>query len=207
MWLAIYTFMFHGDGARCRTIADEMLELSRRHALKQILAIAQICSGWARVDIGETGSGLKLLEQGLEDYRSLGQRGCLPHLLCVCADARIRAGDHARALELLGEALEISEQTKQGFFRPEMLRLHADVALGRTDASAARSHLEAAMALAREQSAAALERCLLARAASGKNGELPKARELLRAGYGAFSEGHETRDLRAGRQLLEELSR
>jgi hypothetical protein len=113
MWLAIYPFMFRGDGARCRTIADEMLELSRRHALKQILAVAQICSGWARVDIGETGSGLKLLEQGLEDYRSLGQRGWLPHLLCVCADARIHAGDHARALEPLGEALEISEQTKR----------------------------------------------------------------------------------------------
>ncbi|MDP2702628.1 MAG: hypothetical protein Q8P98_11220, partial [Candidatus Rokubacteria bacterium] len=179
--------------------------------LKRLLGAAQICSGWARVDIGETGSGLKLLEQGLEDLRSLGQRGWLPHLLCVCADARIHAGDHARALELLYEALEISELTKQGFFRPEMLRLQADVALalGRTDAPAARSQLEAAMALAREQSAVALEwraACSLARLLE-KNGELPKARELLQTGYDAFSEGHETRDLRAGRQLLEELSR
>ena len=172
MWFAIYTFMFRGDGARCRTIADEMLELSRRHALKQTLAIAQICSGWARVDSGETGSGLKLLEQGLEDYRSLGQRGWLPHLLCVCADAHIRAADNARAFELLAEALDISEQTKQGFFRPEMLRLQADtaLALGRMDAAGralpARSGDGAgARAIGR---GARIPRCLLARAASGQ---------------------------------------
>ena len=210
MWFASYTFMFRGDAARCRTIADEMLELSRRHAFKQTLALAPICSGWARVDLGETGSGLKLLEQGLEDYRSLGQRGWLPHLLCVCADAHIRAGDNARAFELLAEALDISEQTKQGFAVPRCCacRPTSALALGRTDAAAARSQLEAAMALAREQSAVALEfraACSLARLLE-KNGELPKARELLQAGYGAFSEGHETRDLRAGRELLEELS-
>ena len=52
-----------------------------------------------------------------------------------------------------------------------------------------------------------MARCLLARAAAEKNGELPKARELPQAGYGVFSEGLGTRDLRAGRQLLEELSR
>jgi predicted ATPase len=211
MWLASYTFMFRGDAARCRTIADEMLDLSRRHALKQTLAIAPICSGWARIDLGETSSGLKLLEQGLEDFRSLGARGFFPHLLCVCADAHIRAGDNARAFDLLAEALNLSEQTKQGICRPEMLRLQADVGLvlGRTDAAAARSQLEAAMALAREQSAVALEwraACSLARLLE-KNGEPSKAHELLQAGYAAFSEGHETRDLRAGRQLLEELSR
>ena len=209
--LASDTFLCRGDGARCRTIADEMLELSRRHAFKQTLAAAHILSGWARVDSGETGSGLKRLEQGLEDYRSVGSRVWLASQLCACADAYIRAGDPARALELLGEALEVSEQTKQSFFRPEVLRLQADtaLALGRTDAPAARAQLEAAIALAREQSAVALEfraACSLARLLE-KNGERPKARELVEARYAAFSEGHETRDLRAGRQLLDELSR
>lgn len=135
----------------------------------------------------------------------------MPQLLCVCADAQFRAASNARAFELLTEALNMSEQTKQGFFRPEMLRLQAEVALalGRMDALAARTQLEAAMALAREQAAMALEwraACSLARLLE-KNGELPKARELLQAGYGAFSEGLDTRDLVAGKQLLEELTR
>ncbi|MSQ88874.1 MAG: hypothetical protein EXR32_06310 [Betaproteobacteria bacterium] len=72
-----------------------------------------------------------------------------------------------------------------------------------------RSQLEAAMALAREQAAVALEwraACSLARLLK-KNGERPKARELLQAGYGAFSEGLDTRDLRTRKELLEELSR
>jgi predicted ATPase len=211
MWNTSFTFIHRGDGARCRTIADEMLELSRRHAFKQTLAVAAIFSGWARVDGGETGSGLKLLEQGLGDFRSVPLRGWLPIHLCVCADACVRAGDRMRALELLGEALEVSEQTKAGTFRPELLRLQADtaLALGRIDAAAARVQLEAAIALAREQSAVSLEfraACSLARLLD-KLGERPKARELVEAGYAAFSEGHETRDLREGRRLLDELSR
>jgi hypothetical protein len=105
----------------------------------------------------------------------------------------------------------VSEQTKQGLFRPEMLRLQADTALllGQMDEPAARSQLEAAMALAREQSALALEfraACSFARLLE-KHGERPKARELLAARYAAFSEGHDTHDLRSGRELLKQLSR
>jgi predicted ATPase len=77
------------------------------------------------------------------------------------------------------------------------------------DALAARSQLEEATALAREQSAVALEFravCSLARLLQ-KHGERRKALELVQAAYDAFSEGHQTRDLREGRQLLEELSR
>jgi predicted ATPase len=208
---ATWVLAFRGDGSRCRTVADEALELSRLHRFEQMLAWAQIGSGWARVEMGEASGGLKLLEQGLDDCRSLGQRGWLPLLICISADARIRAGDPARALELLGEALEMSEQTKQGLFRPEMLRLQADTALllGRTDAASARVQLEAALALAREQSALSLEfraTCSLARLLANV-GERTKARELVQAGYAAFSEGHETRDLREGKQLLDELSR
>ena len=141
MWFASYTFMLRGDVARCRSIAGEMIELSRHHAFAQHLAVARICSGWAHVDMGETAFGLKQLEQGLENHRSLSMRGWVPSHLCVCADACLRAGEYARALELLGEALEICGQTKQGLFRPEMLRLQAvtTLMLGRADAPAARA--------------------------------------------------------------------
>jgi hypothetical protein len=92
-----------------------------------------------------------------------------------------------------------------------MLRLQADssVALGQMEAPAARAQLEAAIALAREQSAASLEFraiCSLARLLE-KNGERPKARELVLAGYALFNEGYDTRDLREGKLLLEKLSR
>ncbi len=208
---AAWVFAFRDESARCLEIADEILELSRRHEFKQMLAWASIISGWARVDLGETDSGLALLEQGLDGCRSLAALGWLPLLICISADARIRAGDHVRALELLAETLEVSEQTKQGLFRPEMLRLQADssLVLGRMDVPASRSQLEAALALAREQSCVSLElraACSLARLLE-KTGERTKARELVHSAYGAFSEGHETRDLREGKRLLDELSR
>ncbi len=210
MWFASYAFMFRCDAERCRSVAEEMHQLAQHHAFDQMIALASISSGWASIDLRETGSGLKRLEQALADYRSLGQRGWLPHMLCVCADARIRAADPARALALLEEALEMSEQTKQGILRPEMLRLQAITALslGRVDAAAARTGLEAAIALAHEQSATALEFravCSLARLLQGI-GERPRARDLVRPAYDAFSEGHDTRDLREGRDLLDELS-
>ncbi len=208
--LAAWALLFRNDAARCRVVADDIIDLSRRHRFKQMLGWASISSGWARVELGETDGGLQLIEQGLADSRGLGQLGFLALLLLISADARTRAGDPAQALELLAEALDTSEQTKQGFFQPEMLRLHAVTALqlGRTDVTSTRARLEAAIALAREQSALSLElraACSLARL-HAKSGERTQAREMLQAVYGAFSEGHETRDLREARQLLEELS-
>ena len=211
MWMAGYTLLYCGDHARCRSVADELDELSRRHGFRQTIGFGTMISGSARVATGETAYGLKLLDDGLEEYRSLGQRGWLPHLLCIVAEARARVGDSAKALELVCQALELSAQTKQGFFRPDMLRLQTELALvlGQIDVRTARSQLDAAIALAREQSALALEwraACSLAQLLAD-NGELPEARELLSGRYAAFTEGFDSPDLRKGRRLLEELSR
>ena len=113
-------------------------------------------------------------------------------------------------LELVRQGLELSARTKQGFFRPDMLRVEAEIALGlgQIDLRTARARLESAIALAREQSALALEwraACSLAQLLAD-NGELPEARQLLGGRYAAFSEGFDTRDLQAGKRLLVQLA-
>lgn len=210
-WSAAAVFLFRGDYAPCRAIADETIELSRRHGFRQHEGYGLVISGAVRVEAGETAFGLKMLDEGIEICRGLAQRGFVPHFLHMAAVSRARVGDSTKALELASQALEMSAETKQGYFRPDMLRLQAELALGlgQMDVRAARAQLEAAIELAREQSALALEwraACALAPLLAD-NGELAKARELLQARYGAFSEGLDTRDLRTGKELLDELSR
>lgn len=209
-WMASYTLLCRGDHARSGAVADELVELSRRHGFKQTIGTGIMLSGVARFEAGETAYGLKLLDEGLEECHNLGQRGWLPHMLCLAAEARAAVGDSAKALELVRQALELSSETKQGFFRPDMLRVQAEIALGlgQVDVRTARAQLESAIALAREQSALALEwraACALARVLA-ENGEHSQALELLNGRYAAFSEGFDTRDLQAGKRLLVQLS-
>jgi predicted ATPase len=84
MYLASQAFAFRGDGPRCRTIADEMLELSRRHAFEQMLPVASAFSGWACVDLGETSSGLNCWIRGWSDTAaSLCAAGCRACSACA----------------------------------------------------------------------------------------------------------------------------
>lgn len=209
-WFASDAFLWIGDFARCRSVADELIETSRRYGFKQTELRGLFSSGAARVEQGETKWGLQMLEQALADFRPLNLRGWLPYGLLFVARARARAGDGPRALELVSEALALSEETKAAYFRPEMLRLQAEVALGlgQIDCAEAMARYRSAIDLARTQSALSLQ----LRAASSlarlvaQDGDPEEAFRILQACYGKFTEGFDTIDVSAGREFLGELS-
>ena len=209
-WMASYTLMCRGDYARCVAIAEELVELSRRHHFRQTIGQGLMLCGIAHFENDDRAYGLKLLDEGLEECRKLGQRAYLPPLLCLAAEKQAAVGDNAKALALIQEALEMSSQTNQGLFLSEMLRVRTEIAFANNqmDVHTVCRQLESAIALAREQFAVALEWravCSLARVLAD-NGENLRALELLNNGYAAFSEGFDTRDLLAGRQLIARLS-
>ena len=206
---AAYTHQFRGDPIACRAVADEMIELSRRYGIKQMLGTGAVLAGWARMDAGETELGLRLMEQGLADLKASGTRAWLPYYMFLLAEAKARIGDIAQALEAANKALEVAEQTGQGFFKPELLRTQAEYLYGmkQIDAPGARSRFEGAIALAREQSAKSLEFravCSLARVLAN-SADAAWGRQMLEENLRSFTEGLSTRDLAAGRQLLESL--
>jgi predicted ATPase len=89
----------------------------------------------------------------------------------------------------------------------ELLRIKSQVLVARHDYGSAMNCLTEALAVARAQSALALElrsTMALARLLS-ENGQRDQARDTLALVYGRFREGFETADLTAARALLQEL--
>jgi class 3 adenylate cyclase/tetratricopeptide (TPR) repeat protein len=110
---------------------------------------------------------------------------------------------------LLADALGIVEQTNERYWEADLRRLEGLLALPADDDDGAEGCFETALAVAREQGAKIFE--LRAAVALGRlrqrRGRLDEARALLRPLYDGFTEGRETPDLRAARELLTELER
>jgi adenylate cyclase len=126
------------------------------------------------------------------------------------ADAYARAGDVETGLALVAQAQAELARTGARFMSSELRRLEGELLLKLDGSrpSEAEASFAQAIALARTQEAKSLElgatvslsRLLLE---DGRGGE---AQDILTAVYASFSEGFETPDLRAARELLQELS-
>ena len=209
-WWATQAAYGMRDYALARERAEGLLRISDRHNFRQWYGFGKVISGACRALAGETEFGLKLIEEGLGANRQFGHVGYTPILLAMSAPAQLQTGNLGRALELLTEAIDVSGKTGAGVLRPEIDRLHAEVLLvaRQIDAPQAIVRIEAAAALARQQGALALEwrtSMSLARLYSGL-GRHDQARDLLRTGYAAFTEGFTLPDLIEGKQLLDSLT-
>ncbi len=190
-----------------RDRADALLTVSERHNFRQWIGMSMIIAGACRVHAGEIEFGLKLAEEGLGKQRQFGLVSMQSYLEVITAMVHSQAGNSARALELLVQALAVHVKTGAGFMHPETLRLHAEtlLATGQIDVPQAIARIEAAVVLARQQGALALEwRSIssLARLHASTGGH-DLARSLLTAQFSASLEGFESPDLVEGKQLLE----
>jgi class 3 adenylate cyclase/predicted ATPase len=209
MWNAI---VLHGARrfAATQVAAEQMIAIAEKHGFRQWLGIGLVLSGASRTAQGETDLGLKLIEEGLKTHRTAGQVGLFPLLGSVAAEAQLLVGNDASALELLAEAVEVSEKTLVGWHRPEIQRLQAEAMLhsGQVGREEAIVRVEDAVRLAKKQGAVALEwraTMSLARLLE-KNGQPGRARKCLSRVCGAASEGLDSLELDESRSLLATLS-
>ena len=100
------------------------------------------------------------------------------------------------------------ETTKEKWCEAEIYRIAGDIALKspEPDTAKAQAYFERAVAVARQQQAKSWE--LLAAMSMARlwrdQGKPQQARDLLAPVYGWFTEGHNTRDLKEAKALLEE---
>ena len=189
-----------------RERAEALLLVSEKHSFRQWMGLSMIINGACRVHAGATEFGLKLVEEGLDKQRLFGQVTQQSYLDAIAATVHLQVGDSARALELLAQAVAVHAKTGAGVMHPETLRLHAEAlfAAGQIDMAQAVAGIEAAVGLARQQGAIALEWRAISSLARlhAITGRDDKARELLRSYFLAPAEGFESPDLREGIQLL-----
>ena len=126
--------------------------------------------------------------------------------LCVLAATAHEAGVPAEGRRALAS---IGETNRGAFLAPEIRRLEGELLLQETasNADAAEAHFRAAIDIARTRAEKSLElraAMSLARLLASR-GRRDEARRHLAEIYGWFTEGFDTRDLRAAKALLTEL--
>jgi hypothetical protein len=157
---------------------------------------------------GATGPGLSALAGEMARLQTGGVRARRVFHMSLLAEAYGKAGEPDRGLEVLADALKAVEAGAERFYESALHRLRGELLLavdpGALDAEAC---FRRALAAARAIGARSLElraATSLARWLSGR-GAPAEAHTVLAPVLGAFTEGHDTRDLRTAGALLAEI--
>jgi len=167
-------------------------------------ALGQFLVGAANVGLGKTDEGLAQLDSALETYQGLRAPPIFyPFLQLVQASAYAQAGRAAAAMKILDEATATPGYANFPQFalvRGALLMASPDDAAAATAATHFRRAYEASVAIGalmtQLQASAALRRAGLA-------GGTDEGLAELRSTYDSFTEGFDTPDLVAARELLQ----
>ncbi len=197
-----------GEPQEALELAERCFVLCQEHGVLQERAWAGIFRSVALVGTGRVEEGIAGLREAVAVARGLRQDS--PGLRMMLADGLRRAGRREEALAAVGEALVAIESTGERFWEAETYRVKGELLLAGGDPSAVEEAdlcFRHALEIARRQDARSLE----LRAAMSlsrlwlRQGRREEARQTLEERYRWFTEGFDTRDLRAAQALLAEL--
>ncbi len=196
-----------GEPQEALELAERCFALCQEHGVSQERGWASALRSLALLGTGCVDEGLAGLREAVAHLRGLQQDS--PGLTTALADGLRRAGQREEALAAVEEALAAVERTGERFWEAEVHRLKGELLLaaGEPSASQAEACFRHALAIAGRQQARSLE----LRAAMSlsrlmlQRGQREGARQTLEDRYGWFTEGRETRDLRAAAALLAEV--
>jgi predicted ATPase len=153
------------------------------------------------------------MERGLEAWRGAGARIGEPYFLALLSETCLRAGRMDAAGERLAEARARVEKSGERWWEAELHRLEGEILLAAADGrrdpnrgNRAEACFRSALEVARRQQARSLE-LRAALSLSRLRSRSDEARRLLGEVLEAFTEGHDTADLRAANELMAQLSR
>ena len=208
--LGAYAFDYRSEPERLFERINEVNALEGEHSvpfMNQVM-VPQV-EGLARLRSGQCAEASARLGKGLENWKARGGHSRVPYLKAALAEATALQGDINAALDLIGECLEQIErpgwQERSHF--AEVLRLKGWMLMRLGRGVEAEASLRAAIDWARQQQAKSWELrasttlATLLMADDQREGAL----QVLAPIYNWFTEGLETRDLMAARELLHSL--
>jgi class 3 adenylate cyclase/predicted ATPase len=192
-----------------RSYANTVISICTEHDFPFWAAGGRILDGWAIACQGKVDEGIEKLDEGLAAWRKTGARLWLPIFLALKAEAHTKVGRSDIALNIIEEALAISDETGERWAVAEVLRIKASLlqASGRATADEIENLLIKSLETARRQQALSWQlrtACDLVRLRQGQ-GRGDQALTLLQSIYDQFTEGFSTADLIHARALLEGL--
>jgi tetratricopeptide (TPR) repeat protein len=196
-----------GDLASAERYIALLAEETARQFLDVWKAYAECYAGELVARRGRPLVGAAQMEKALSDLERSGFLQYQAGFVGSCAAALIEGGSPERAETMLSHALARGDQTGDAWYRPELLRLQADILLSRSGTAAALELHREALNLARSQGARALElRAAMSLAhALRAHGQPEAAIRELRAVV-STADDDAVADVLAARSLLEEIA-
>ena len=150
-WIRLWA----GDYLQAEALADEVIRRSREHGFFWVtLGMAARGRALAERDLAE--EGLEQIREGLSAFLLPGARLSQTLQRAFEAEALLRLGRPADALQAARDGLAAAAETGEGFWTPELRRLEGEGLLGLGD-DGAEVAFRRALESARRQSAPALE--------------------------------------------------
>lgn len=190
--------------------AEVLMGVAEEYEFDLWKAVGSCLLGAVQVGMGRVEQGFKHLRWGMETYQGLKTPPIFWTLLIFNqAEACLRAGEPAKGLALLVEAMQIEGENEQGALAAEFCRLRGDLlcAISAENAAEAESWFERALQIARAQKARMLAlraAVRLARLWRGQ-GNTTRGRQLLGEVYQEMTEGFALVDMQEARAILEDV--
>ncbi|MGE8367918.1 adenylate/guanylate cyclase domain-containing protein [Cupriavidus sp.] len=209
-------FVFAAEVHQCRRevqltreYAEAAIAISGEEGFPIYLAWGTALQGWALTEQGRLEEGIAEIRQGLAAYEATGAALGKPNFLALLAEALGRAGDFQAGLDVLAEALALTEDTGERLDEATLHRVKGELILqcrtltGHDEAEAC---FHKAIAVARHQGSRSLElQAALSLARLWRTqGKMSAARQALAPIHGSFSEGFDTADWQQAKALLDD---
>ncbi|HEX6974911.1 MAG TPA: AAA family ATPase, partial [Vicinamibacterales bacterium] len=138
--------------------AEEAMLVSDGHGFALYRAMAQIIGGWALIGRTTDDRAANEIREGLSAWHNTGARLMRPHFVALLVEA-LPEGPGDAGIELLDEALALSESTGECYYQAELYRLKGERLARRhpRDFAAAVECFEQSLAVARQQGGVSLE--------------------------------------------------
>jgi adenylate cyclase len=189
--------------------AEPALHISNEKGYPFSRFMAAIALGWSMTEQGEIAEGSALAHQGMSAAEDAGQRLHYSQYAAMLAESCLVAARPVEAIDILDQAIAAFHRYRDLICAPDLWRLKGEAMLALNAADdKVESCYQDALSLAQELGAKTSE----LRAATGlarlrhRQGRSADGHRLLSVVYEWFSEGFDTPDLRAARQLLDMLA-
>ncbi len=199
--------LWTGDLLAAEGFVGTLADLASQNALGGWIARAQCFEGALLIGQGQVTRGADIIQSAVPPMGEAGSVAEAPAFLAALAHGRGLMGQFERGLTAIDEAIDRSESTGELWCAAVLLRIKGELLLspGAPDCSAAEEYFRRALEQARRQGALGWE----LRAATSLAGLLhdqagsSDAKVMLQTIYNRFTEGFDTADLIAAKQLLD----
>jgi tetratricopeptide (TPR) repeat protein len=213
---ASFVYLNCGDVSRVAELVEELVAVCQEHDIPWWQSVADAQEGWVLARRGQGKEGTLRIRRAIAAHHEMGSRLGAPNFLTVLAEIYRETGETDAGLQAVEEALALAASTGDRVCEPDMHRVRGELLLQR-DAKGgigerarvdAERCLRRAIGLARRRSARGQELRAAIRLARlwQSRGERERARRLLAPLCRWFTEGADTTDVQAARQVLEELA-